>query len=181
MVCGAINAICGGVHDGYAYIGRKLEPIDNVLGDLSERIGLPRDTLSKAIVSFVASCAFAALFMAFAMLLGASFSPMAILAAGTVAGIASFAHGVSTRIIKEMIKQDHMPAWGNLLLRTAMLLGSSYLVSTFLPYRVDVIATLIMVAVTFALFSLPRGDGRSCCDIISAPISLNHSDYYFTA
>ncbi len=164
-------SICKSLENGYDAIAGLCYAANEGVKTGCAKIGLPPDTVNKAVISFVASCVLAALVSAISV---GAFVPMFILTAGVVAAMASTLFAVSVGIIRKAANKTDIKVWQHILLATAVLIGTSFLVATFMPYRVDILITIAYVFASVLVTRLISGDGFQ----FSSRVPLNKSVIY---
>jgi hypothetical protein len=151
MVCESICNCFGSMVD---CVADEMKAFNKGVGDCFQRIGLPRDTLAKAAISFVASAALSGIIVA---CIGAS--PWLMLSFGTAAALASVIYAVAISVIRLCCKGDDMCWCGKLLLSTAVLLGSFFICSTFMPF-IPTIGLIFLAIIATGIACAANGNCR---------------------
>jgi hypothetical protein len=143
MVC---DSICNCFGNMVGCVADEVKAVNRGIGNCCQRIGLPRDTVSKAVISFVASAIFTG---TIALCFGAALStvPWAMLTVGTVAATASLIYAIAVSLIRHSCNKPDIAWWGQILLSTAVLISAALIVSTFLPFHFSIIGMIITAAI----------------------------------
>lgn len=120
---------------------------------LCEKVGLPKNTAKCMVISLAVSASFTALA---GLLFVGMISPWAVLAAGSVAAVASLIRGIAGAIMRKN-GMEEIPWWGNLLLSSAIILVSGLFISAFLPYQVSIAGALFGACFAIALAYFREG------------------------